>query len=266
MKADGAFFQLRKWYVDCVGDDGTTFIGYAARISLGPVCLPYQACLLCPPSGSPRTSWAVGGGSPPTLDGDSLRWTSSRLGVRARWERQAPSVRQTLLDHDRLGVDWHCHLPAASGAVDLSGGPRVSGTGYAEELVVQGDLRALPIRRLLWGRFIADGQALMWIRWEGPLPLTMVAHNGAIHSEASMDERGLSFAGGQGALDLGEGRVLRDSSVGRATFPDQAWLRRLIPRKLREVQETKWLSRARWRQPGQPDVEGWALHERVLWP
>jgi hypothetical protein len=266
MKAEGAFFQLRKWYVDCVAADGTTFIGYAARISLGPVRLPYQACLVCPPSGCPRTSWAVGGGGQPTLDGETLHWKSSRHVVRARWEQQAPSVRQTLLDDDRLGVDWHCHMPAASGVVDLSGELRVSGTGYVEELIVQGDVRALPIRRLLWGRFIADGQALVWIRWEGPLPLTLVVHNGAIHSEAALDERGLSLPGGQGALRFNERRLLRDSDVGRATFPDQAWPRRLIPRSLREVQETKWLSRARWCHPGQPDVEGWALHERVLWP
>ena len=164
------------------------------------------------------------------------------------------------------GVDWHCHMPAASGTVEFSSGPRVTGTGYAEELVVQGDLRALPIRRLLWGRFIAEGQSLAWIQWEGTLPLTLVVHNGAVHSEAQLDERGLSLAGGQGALDLGEGRVLRDSDVGQATFPDQSWLRNLIPRKLRDIHETKWLSRARWCRPGQSDVEGWALHEQVLWP
>jgi hypothetical protein len=266
MKAEGAFFQLRKWYVDCVAADGTTFIGYAARISLGPVRLPYRACLRCPPSGSPRTSWAVAGGSPPTLDGETLRWTSSRLGVRARWERQAPSVRRTLLDDDRLGVDWHCHLPAASAEVELSGEPPVTGLGYAEELIVQGDLRALPIHTLLWGRFIADGQALVWIRWDGPRPLTLVVHNGQTHSEGSLDESGVSIPGGRGALDLTERRVLRDSDLGRATFPDQAWLRRLIPPKLRDVQETKWLSRARWRRPGLPDVKGWAVHERVQWP
>ncbi len=266
MKAEGAFFQLRKWYVDCTAADGTTFIGYAARISLGPVRLPYQACLLCPPSESPRTSWAVGGGSTPTLDRETLRWNSPRLGVRARWERRAQSVRRVLLDDDRLSVDWHCHLPAASGEVELSGEPPVRGSGYAEELIVQGDLRALPIRRLLWGRFIADGQTLVWIRWDGPRPLTVVVHNGEMHSEASLDEHGLRFPGEQGALHVSEGRVLRDADLGRAAFPDQAWLRRLIPRRLRCVQETKWLSRARWCQPGLPNVEGWAVHERVLWP
>jgi hypothetical protein len=266
MKADGAFFQLRKWYVDCVAADGTTFIGYAARISLGPVRLPYEACLLCPPAGPSRTEASICRGDAPVLTGETLQWRPPRLKAGAQWERRAPSVRRTLLDDDRLGVDWHCHMPAASGVVDLSGEPRVTGTGYAEELIVQGDLRVLPIRRLLWGRFIADGQSLVWIRWEGLLPLTLVVHNGAMHSEAVLDERGLSLPGGQGALHLSEGRVLRDSDVGRATFPDQAWLRRLIPRKLREVQETKWLSRARWCRPGQPDVEGWALHERVLWP
>jgi hypothetical protein len=170
------------------------------------------------------------------------------------------------MDDDRLGVDWHCHLPAAAGEVELSGGPPLRGSGYAEELIVQGDLRALPIQRLLWGRFIADGQNLVWIRWDGPRPLTIVIHNDAMHSDASLDEGRVSMPGGYGALDLTERRILRDSDVGFAAFPDQAWLRRLIPPKLRDVHETKWLSRARWCQRGLPDVEGWAVHERVLWP
>jgi hypothetical protein len=173
---------------------------------------------------------------------------------------------RNLLDDARLGVDWRCHLPAASGEVDLSGGPLVTGSGYAEELIVQGDLRVLPIHRLLWGRFIAEGQTLVWIRWDGPRPLTIVMHNGSMHAEALLDERGVSIPGVGGALDLTERRVLRDSDVGRATFPGQAWVRRLIPPELRDVHETKWLSRARWCCPGLPDVEGWAVHERVQWP
>lgn len=174
-------------------------------------------------------------------------------------------MRQALLDDDRLGVDWHCHLPAASAEVELSGGPLVAGSGYAEELTVQGDLRALPIRRLLWGRFTADRQTLVWIRWDGPRPLDLVVHNGTVHTEGAVEDRGLAISG-QGVLELGEGRVLRDSDLGCSTFPDRAWLRSLIPRRLRDVQETKWLSRARWCEPGLPDVEGWAVHERVLWP
>ena len=32
----------------------------------------------------------------------------------------------------------------------------------------------MPIRVLRWGRFHAEGRSLVWIQWEGPVPLRLV--------------------------------------------------------------------------------------------
>lgn len=266
MKADGAFFQMRKWYVDCVTADGTAFIGYASRIRLGPVDVPYQAYLFCPVEESPRSEFAFGGEELPALRDESLAWRSSRLGLRSSWTRAAGALTATLLDEEELGVQWRCHVPAGTSVVEGVSPIPISGAGYAEELVVKGDPRRLPIDSLLWGRFITPEESVAWIRWMGQKPLTLVVHNGAMDPRVTVDETGVFGEDGGYSLDIADRRVLRDSSLGRSVFPDHALLRRLIPRKLRNVRETKWLSPACIRRPGHPDLEGWALHERVLWP
>ena len=266
MKADGAFFQLRKWYVDCVTADGTAFVGYAARIRLGAVVVPYQAYLLCPPGEPARSRYSFGDSTLPTVGAEGLEWVSDGLSLGSRWTRKVPSVRRTLLDDQEIGVQWRCHIPAGVARVEgISSTPK-SGEGYAEEVVLVGDPRKLPIDELLWGRFVAPEQSLTWIRWIGPKPLTLVAHNGVVDPGATVEAGRVRARDGRCSLDLPEQRVLRDSTVGATLFPDLTLLRRLIPRQLRDLRETKWLSRVRSECPGASDVEGWALHERVQWP
>jgi hypothetical protein len=38
-----AMFLLSKWYCDCVSDGGDAFVAYWARLSWGPIAIPYSA-------------------------------------------------------------------------------------------------------------------------------------------------------------------------------------------------------------------------------
>jgi hypothetical protein len=124
----------------------------------------------------------------------------------------------------------------------------------------------LPISRLRWGRFISATDFLVWIDWCGAYNRRIVYLNGAAVGTDSIADSEVVLAGGDAALSLDCGAVLRQGPLGAtalAVLPD---LDRLFPASILNVHERKWLSRGVLRQPGRPDSVGMAIHEVVEWP
>jgi hypothetical protein len=257
--------RIRKWYADCVATDGTLVIAYAARLGAGPFTLPYQA-VLTGERGRPvaqRATLAAKG--MPTLADQRATWHAPALNLAGAWIRTSPAFHQVLFDSDSVTIDWHCHMPSAEATVRV-GGHRLEGMGYVEELRVHGSPRAIPLRRLLWGRFLAEGHSVVWIAWHGPEPLTLVLHNGVRAEDGAVDAGAVRWQGFHLTVD-GEGRwTLRDELVEASVFPERAWLRPLVPRALARVREVKWAARGSLQGPEGPAVGGWAIFEEVVWP
>jgi hypothetical protein len=253
-------FRLRKWYLDCVASDGTTFIGYAARVGSGPVLLSYQATLWRPTSGPARAEYSILPARLPRLGSDELRWGNPRLDVRGSWCGTSASTRHVLLDTRELRVDWRCHLPGARASVSTRCGT-VRGSGYCEELILEGDPRRLPIHELHWGRFVERRTSLVWIEWRGEHPLKLVALDGKQVSASRIDEDQVRFEGG--TLRIEDPRPIRADDVGSAIFGDSRWKRAMVPNVVARWREEKWLSRGRLTRPGAPMSAGWVVHERV---
>jgi hypothetical protein len=71
--------------------------------------------------------------------------------------------------------------------------------------------------------------------------------------------------GADGKLAFGNRVVLRTGRLGSTALAAIPGVRRLLPRRILGVRETKWRSRAEWNQS--TDVsQGWAIHEVVTWP
>lgn len=253
-------FRLRKWYLDCVGSDGTTFIGYAARVGMGPLLIPYQATLWRPTSGPARAGYSMLPARLPRLGSEELEWENRRLAVRGSWRRTSASTRHVLLETRKLRVEWRCHLPGAHASVSTECGT-VRGAGYCEELVLEGDPRRLPIHELHWGRFVEGRTSLVWIEWRGEHPMELVVLDGKRVSASCIDEGQVRFQGG--ALTIGDTGLIRTDDVGGAIFGDHRWKRAIVPDVVARWREEKWLSRGRLTRPGAPTSMGWVLHERV---
>ncbi len=166
----GLGFRLRKWYVDCVASDGTAFIGYAARVGLGPLPISYQATLWYASDGQVTSAFTMLPTASPGLSGTELSWENRRLGVRGHWRGGTQGPRRVLLDEPDVRVEWRCHLPKCEAVVASEAGS-IQGLGYAEELLLTGSPSNLPIRALRWGRFLSEESSLVWIEWRGPRPL-----------------------------------------------------------------------------------------------
>jgi predicted nucleic acid-binding protein len=131
-------FLLRKWYLDCVTEDGSAVVAYWASLCWGALRMRYAA-LLCGATG--RDAWQIHTlrpGAPPSLEGERCDWQCPRLGLTGSWTARAGRVGRVLLRTAEGGIRWVCHQPAADVRVDIlrPGAPAITlrGSGYVEEL------------------------------------------------------------------------------------------------------------------------------------
>jgi hypothetical protein len=263
-----AGFQLRKWYLDCVADDGSAVVAYRARLRWGPLRLHYAAVLDAPAAGVPRQFHTLRSDASPHLRDDACSWQCARLGVSGRWMARAAPVRRVLLRTARGGIEWHCHQPAADARVEIrrrDGTVAVlHGTGYVEELSLTLPPWRLPFDTLWWGRFVAPDASLVWIRWRGRSNRGLAAVDGTVHLRPRVREGGVAVAGAA-ALRFHDHRPLRDGPLGSTALRGLPALVRMLPPAFRAARETKQISRAELRRPGHEPVRGWAIHEVVQW-
>lgn len=253
---------LRKWYLDAVADDGRAGICYAARLDAGPLSLAHASLLWSVPGAPPRTCSSWRSHEAPERAGDVLTWRSARLGVEGRWDALARPLARVLRDDATARIEWRCHQPAARVRLALRGQAALEGLGYAEELLVEGDLRRLGLRELAWGRLVAPGHHAAWIDASGTPAFRFLALDGREEADGSVTEARVRL--GDAVVELARDRVLRDSRVIPGWFPGLRLLRALVPGSL-DPQETKWLARGRLVLPGGAHTEGWVIHESVRW-
>ncbi len=226
-------FHLSKWYLDCVGEDGSVFLAYRAELCWRDLRLHFASVLdhdtLLQETPPPRQTSGV------------WQWESPCLGVSAHWDPLDQPVHRTLIE----GVDWSCHVPRGR-AQAVVRGKHIRGLGYVEHLTLTVPPWRLPIRELRWGRFLGEQTGLVWIECSGPHPLSEVFLNGSPADAAVLE-----------ALVLDAGRTLRDGPISTIL----SGIGKLFPARILQLRETKKCSRGLLR-----DDAGWAIHEEVRWP
>ncbi len=255
-------FRLRKWYVDCVPPDGRVFIGYWARATWHGISVGLGSAIADDGTGRHRERSTLRPGPAPTLQHGVLTWNCDRLGLNAVWKAQTPTAHRRLLSTPAGVVDWTCHMPRAAAEVRATGGPPLTGFGYAEFLDMTMAPWDLPIHELRWGRYLSAAEAITWIQWLGPEPRALVLRAGQEQADAEISDDLIAWTGGQLVLACDTRRVLRDGDVGSALLAALPGIARVFPPASIRVHETKWLSRARI--AGSANDDGWAIHERVI--
>ncbi len=257
-------WTLLKRYQDCVTDTGDAFIGYWARMTVGALTIPYAA-LLAKHAADPVLSRVSFRRVPaPASSGNELHWDWPRARLRASWAMTSvPSFRRVLYDGPEGDIRWDCRLPCASARVAVED-RRLSGLGYAEQLVTTVRPWDFPIRELRWGRFLSADDAVTWIDWCGPVPRRWVFHNGVEMEHAIMREGRIDFTGHRTVLVFGNRSVLRRGPLMQTALRPLSRAGRLLPRALRNTHETKWLARGTLTGPTRTS-SGWVIHEVVRW-
>ncbi len=257
-------FRLLKWYLDLVTEDGTVFIGYAARVRLGGVQVGYASALVSPPGARTSEQGATDRSPLPTLGDSTLAWECPTLRLSGTWVAEAPPVQRVLLQGRDGAIQWCCHLPRASATVRLDGAV-LSGQGYVESLRLTIPPWRLPFRTLRWGRHVSGGHSAVWIDWAGHSEQRWLWLDGREQPGARLVDLGVTGMDDGTELSLDAGRDVLDRRV-LASLTDilPNLLTRMLPR-LSAMREHKQLSRSSLVTRGRPVDRGWALHEVVSW-
>jgi hypothetical protein len=270
-------FSLRKHYFDAVLPDGSVVINYDAVLRLAGIPWPfrYSSRLFAPATGKPVLShWASSAAITGMAQDDceEILDVGTKIEVRlpgdvaAAWRARQSGWRQdVLLDDSKSGrfIAWQCRSPACE--VDLGNGWPLA-SGYAETLRLRLRRPSIPIDRLHWGRFVADGCSLVWIVWEGPEPRRLAWLNGESvelghFATSGAGEVDIRVLGADFSSELTREIVARPIDVRFSVA--MGWLAALLPRALRHLEERKHLGRGRLRLAAGVEIEGWTLSETV---
>jgi hypothetical protein len=252
---------LHKWYLDCTTEDGEAAIVYLGRVRLGWLKVPYLELLSLGPGGLRR--WRRLSSSPQlSRSGLALELDAPALGLGGRWEPATPALDVVLLEAPGGAIRWRCHQPGGASELRLPDGRRLTGSGYAEELEMSLPPWGLPFRELRWGRFAAGKRSVVWIDWRGGLERRWLFVDGEPVEAQRIETDRVEWPAGR--LDIQPGLVLREASIGRTLGGPLA---RLLPRRLGQALETKWLCPAQLHvgKAALP-IQGSVIHEVVRWP
>ena len=114
------------------------------------------------------------------------------------------------------------------------------------------------------GRFIADAHSCLWIEWKGAVKRRWFYHNGSLADAIAHGPNEMAWTGHR--LRLDSGATLRTGCVTDTAFRGAPGLRRLLPRAVRGIEETKWCSRGVLTDPIGGEHAGWAIHEVAHFP
>jgi len=256
-----ADFSLKKWYLDCVDKDGDVWIGYCAALRWMGVSFSYSASIRRGRKSLTRSQ--PGDAAFPVESDGVVRWLAPEVGVSTvELERTSPGVGRELWRSSEGSVTWRCVAPAATGSVKGEGW-EMSGTGYAEVLEMTRSPWSLGIEEIRWGRFAAGSSSFVWIDCPGEDPVSVSFQNGREGSLRRVDESAVEATDGTTLL-MSETTTIRDESLSGTISTLPALVAKLVPRRLRNAREEKWLSRGRLEVAECSPVAGWVIHERVV--
>ncbi|MBL8824684.1 MAG: hypothetical protein JNJ77_19010 [Planctomycetia bacterium] len=255
-------FHLKKWYLDLITEDGRVFIGYVAHIRWWLLSIHYHGYLFLDAQGQVHHVNRFRRAKSPEQTAGQICWRAP--GIRGEWNATCSSYRETLLQNAHGSIDWHCLMPAAEAKVVIESQEAFIGRGYVEHIEMSLPPWKFPIHRLYWGRYLSQQDHVVWIRWVSEQhPKVLLFHNGNRHEQATIESESLQF--NDYRLAMQDSCTLRSGSLGSTVLSHAGWLKKLIPRSMLTLSETKWRSQGNLFRQNSLISQGWAIHETVDW-
>jgi hypothetical protein len=258
-------FVLTKWYFDSVDPGGRAAILYSTALSWGAARVGWHGMSICEPDRRVTHRSSIKPMRLPERNGDRLTWRAGPLGCEVDCRPSVSPFAQRLLDRADGVVEWRCEAPAARVDVTLDDAPPLSGVGYAECLSLTVLPWRLDIEGMRWGRWVSDDgeRSLVWIDWTGANPRTDVYLDGRSEPAPVVGDR--QVQAGAVRLTLAPRRQLYSRSLGSA-LAGLGPLLTLLPASWRDLEDAKWICRARLDGPGGRADDGWCIDEAMRFP
>src|ERR1019366_9362358 len=220
-------FELVKWYMDVVAEDGSALFAYSARVRWGAVRVSVASVCRMSAGGTVCDESTVRPGRSPAFEGGRLAWASKGIGLSGEWITNSAPIERTLFEDERGAIEWHCLAPRARARVSV-GDVALHGLGYVERLRITLPPTELPFQRLSWGRHLSAEHALVWIDWHDDAVRRWIFLDGVQQVSARLAPHGIDGLDG--------GRSLRwGASIDLIDRPAVASIVRLAPRLAHRV-------------------------------
>ncbi len=255
---------LKKWYLDCVDEQGRTFIGYDAEVRWLAVHFHFHSYLFYSDSTGTLTGSSLLQHAFPSVTDSSIEWTSKPLGITGTWVSQCLPIHRDLSASHPGTMKWNCYQPLSKAAVHIGDRISIRGTGYTECLEIRLAEWRLPFTELRWGRFLSDGTSLVWIDWLGGAKQQLLFWNSLPVDHCLIGDERIVIPELSALLTFQRHTVLKDASILSPQLANIPGLSSLLPSTLAQSHETKWLSQGTLKQQAAPDLHGWTIHERVV--
>jgi hypothetical protein len=257
-------FELTKWYLDIVTDEGDALIAYAARLNIEGLRVSYASTLFSRPAERDIEKATIRGVTCPVLNSGECAWQSRPLDVEGTWHRESPAIERTLIETPDGSIRWTCHMPRAR-ATFRHRQRALHGRGYVECLTMTVAPWKLPFRTLRWGRHTSDQHSLVWIDWDRGDAGRWIWLDGVEQPGARLADTGVTGLSGGGELHLRDSRDVRDRRVLAGISGVIRALRPHATSPLAGMHEHKQLSSSAITGTGHAMDRGEALHEVVTW-
>jgi hypothetical protein len=255
-------FELVKWYMDVVAEDGTALFAYAAKVRWGAVRMSAASFCHRDAAGVVHEESTLRPGGTPTSEGERIAWSCGRIGIEGEWVADAEPIERTLFSDARGVIEWHCLMPRARAGVRV-GDAALHGMGYAERLRVTLPPAEFPFRRLSWGRHLSRAHALVWIDWHDRDADRWIFLDGVEQPHARLSPQGID------GLDGGRS-LRRGAPVELVDRPAMSSIARLAPRLAQRVagplatlREHKRVAASQLLRGDRVLDAGWSLYEEL---
>jgi len=259
----GTDFQLSKWYLDCVADNGDTFIGYSAMLHIKGIAINFTSILSHSDKSGTLTEISLRKSSFPQIKDETIHWSFPPLKIKATWHTLAQPIHQQLYETSEGSIQWSCLQPNSDADVYFGKGGHVRGKGYVEKIEMTIKPWQLPIDELRWGRFLSNTDAVVWIDWVGEAKQSLLFHNGVQMNNCSITDNEIKINRNEKVIALTEKTILREGRLISTILSKIPGIEKIVPLKILQTHECKWCSRGILKKKDFSSTTGWAIHEVV---
>jgi hypothetical protein len=223
----------------------------------------YSGLLFCDAKGRTTEKSTLRKRGTPAI-GDTIQFDHDYLKITACLKRTDNPIISTLFkDSDGNELIWDCHHPNASAEI-IYKGDIYKGPGYSETLFCPVKPWDLPIDELKWGRFLSDSATVIWISWQGKVPINKIFYNGIEFNDAVFGNDIIIFGDGAYKLSFSEKRIIRRGKLS-GLFSKMAFLKIFFNRRILNTMEIKYKARTSFSKNAVFLSDGWSLFEVVTW-
>jgi hypothetical protein len=254
-------FDLQKWYLDAVDEDGHACIGYSARLRWKSINITYNHFTFLTRRARIQTRSSFSAKAFPVHTHGSVVWNFKTLS--GEWKKVGDAFGQTLLRDGEDRIEWSCLHPKSMVNISIGGVELKNCLGYVEEIRLSIPPWQIPIEKLHWGRYLSSMHTIVWIRWEGPVPRNIVYYNGQNLNPRLIDVDSVLFD--EYLLSFSNKEIIRKGSLLSTVFARFPAIAKLFPSWISAVQENKWVSTGTLQKNGELLSTGNVIHEYVIW-